>query len=68
MTDPRYNLEEKVAHLLRVQDELSDIVAEQAGRIERLERRIEMLMRREAERDLDAGGSVPLADQRPPHW
>jgi len=25
-------------------------------------------MNREAERELDQGGSVPLADQKPPHW
>jgi SlyX protein len=26
------------------------------------------LMQREAEREADAGGTIPLADQRPPHW
>jgi SlyX protein len=31
-------------------------------------RRIEMLVIREAEREQDASGSVPLADQKPPHW
>jgi len=31
-------------------------------------RRLAMLMEREAGREMDAGGSVPLADQRPPHY
>ncbi|PWG17696.1 SlyX family protein [Salibaculum griseiflavum] len=61
-------LEEKIAHLLRSVDDLSDIIARQEGEIDRLNRRVAMLMQREAEREYDAGDSVPLADQRPPHW
>lgn len=61
-------LEEAVAHLTRVVDELSEVVARQDAEITRLTRRVEQLLRAEAERELDAGGSVPLADQRPPHW
>jgi len=61
-------LEEKIAHLQRLTDELSDVVAAQGEEIAQLTRRIEMLMQREAEREIDAGGSVALADQRPPHW
>lgn len=61
-------LEERIAHLTRMVDDLSDIVADQQGRIELLERRMAMVMQREAERELSEGGSVPLADQRPPHW
>ncbi len=61
-------LEEQVAHLVRTVEELSDVIARQDGEIARLTRRVEMLMNREAERELEAGGSVPLADQRPPHW
>ena len=64
----RQQLEERIAHLLRTTDELSDIVADQQTRIERLERRLATVMQREAERELSEGGSVPLADQRPPHW
>jgi len=62
------SLEETLAHLTRTVDELSDIVARQETEITVLKRRIEMLMGREAERELSEGGSVPLADQRPPHW
>ncbi len=61
-------LEETVAHLTRVVEDLSEVLARQDGEIARLTRRVEMLMQREAEREADAGNSVPLADQRPPHW
>jgi SlyX protein len=61
-------IEEHLAHLARVVDELSEVVARQDAEMARLTRRVEMLMQREAERELDAGGTVPVADQRPPHW
>ncbi len=64
MANGTERLEEKLAHLQRVTDELSDIVAAQRDQIDRLTRRVEMLMQREA----DSGGTVPLADQKPPHW
>ncbi len=60
-------LEEAVAHLTRMAEDLSAIVARQEGEIARLARRVGMLMEREAEREAEGGG-VPLADQRPPHW
>lgn len=62
------HLEELLAHLLRQVDDLSDVIARQDRDIALLTRRVEMLMNREAERELDQGGSVPLADQKPPHW
>ena len=61
-------IEEKIAHLVRNVDELSDIVAAQQDELDRLTRRVEMLMRREAERETDAGGGVVLGDERPPHY
>ena len=61
-------LEEKIAHLTRTVEELSDIVARQETELALAQRRLAMLMEREAGRDLDAGGTVPLADQKPPHW
>ncbi|WP_231878981.1 SlyX family protein [Rhodobacter xanthinilyticus] len=60
--------EEVLAHLTRSVDELSDIVARQAREIERLARAVGLLMEREAEREFAAGGQIPLADQRPPHY
>ncbi|HHI70665.1 MAG TPA: SlyX family protein [Rhodobacteraceae bacterium] len=61
-------LEEQIAHLIRTVDELSDVLARQEGEISRLNRRVQMLMEREAEREADAPGSVVLTDQKPPHW
>ncbi|WP_027262868.1 SlyX family protein [Sedimentitalea nanhaiensis] len=61
-------LEEKVAHLIRAVDELSDIVTAQQAEIDRLTRRVEMLMRREGEREAQSGGGVVLGDERPPHY
>ena len=40
-------IEEQMAHLLRSVDDLSDIVARQQNEIDRLTRRVELLMRRE---------------------
>lgn len=67
MTDTT-ELEEKIAHLTAVVDDLSDVVARQGREIDVLTRRVHMLMEREAEREYEAGGTVPLADQKPPHW
>ena len=60
--------EERIAHLARMVDDLSEVVSRQDSEIARLTRRVEMIMAREAEREYAAGGSVPLADQKPPHW
>jgi SlyX protein len=62
-------MEERLAHLIRGFDELSDVVARQSREIDRLSARVALLMEREAERT--AAGSAdepPPADQRPPHW
>ncbi len=67
MTDTQ-PLEEAIAHLTRQVEELSDVIARQDGEIQVLTRRVEMLMNREAEREVDASGTVAIADQKPPHW
>ncbi|NNK79714.1 MAG: SlyX family protein, partial [Litoreibacter sp.] len=54
-------LEEETAHLTKTVEELSDIVARQEREITLLTNRVRMLMEREAERELDAGGTAPLA-------
>jgi SlyX protein len=59
-------LEERVAHLIRGVDELSDVVARQAGEIAGLERRVRLLMERAAEEE--ALREAPEANVRPPHW
>lgn len=64
-------LEERVAHLMRGLEDLSDVVAKQADAMDRLVRHSAMLMAREAERVAEGeagGGGATLADQRPPHW
>ncbi len=59
-------LEEKVAHLTRAVEDLSDVVARQAGEIAILERRVRLLLERAAEDE--AQGIAPEANVRPPHW
>jgi SlyX protein len=68
MQDRIEKAEEQIAHLARMLEDLSDVVARQETEIARLTRRLGLLMEREAEREMDAGGQIPLADQRPPHW
>jgi len=68
MDDRIQTLEEKLAHLQKVTDELSDVLAQQDTEMARLTRRVEMLMMREAEREAELGGSVTMTDQKPPHW
>ncbi|WP_170460285.1 SlyX family protein [Ruegeria arenilitoris] len=62
------HLEEKVAHLIRTVDDLSMVVAKQQDEIDRLTRRVAMLMQREAERAQEGSGGVILGDERPPHY
>lgn len=63
----RVELEEKVAHLIRGVEDLSDVVAAQAREIDRLGRLVGLLAEREAEREAGAGDAPP-ANVRPPHW
>jgi len=62
------HLEEKIAHLIRTVDDLSDVVARQQTEIAQLTRRVEMLMRREGEREASGSGGVVVGDERPPHY
>ncbi|MBO9465675.1 SlyX family protein [Tropicibacter sp. R15_0] len=67
MTDTTH-LEERIAHLLRVVDDLSDTVARQDKELKVLSDRVLMLMQREAEREAEGGGGIVIGDERPPHW
>ena len=67
MTDRLTGIEERLSHLLRIVDELSDEVHAQGRRIDVLERRVQLLMTREAEREASEA-EAPPADQKPPHW
>ncbi len=60
--------EERIAHLERTVDDLSDIVARQEKEVALLIRRVQILMYREAERVQDLGGGVVIGDERPPHY
>lgn len=62
------SIEEQLAHLTRAVEDLSDIVRTQADQLARLTHRVQRLTEREAEREVEAGAQIPLADQRPPHW
>ena len=68
MSNTPTELQERLAHLERLTDELSEVVARQDAEIARLTRRVEMLMRAEAERQAGEGIAPPVADERPPHW
>lgn len=59
-------LEERIAHLERALDDMSDVVAGQAKQIAVLERRAQMLMERAAAEE--AAGQDAVPNQRPPHW
>ncbi|MEZ5887126.1 MAG: SlyX family protein [Paracoccaceae bacterium] len=60
--------EETLAHLTRTIEDLSEVVARQSREIDALTRRVAMLMERAAEAEAMATGTIPLADQKPPHW
>ena len=62
------HLEEKIAHLTRTLDEVSDIVTQQQKDIDKLNHRVRMLMEREAGREAEGGGGVVFGDERPPHY
>jgi len=68
MTDRTDQLEERIAHLLRAVDDLSDTVARQDSDIALLTRRVATLMEREAMRESEGTGGVVLGDERPPHY
>ncbi|MFN3953046.1 MAG: SlyX family protein [Pararhodobacter sp.] len=61
-------IEEQLAHLARAVDDLSDMLREQGTEIARLKRQLGQLVEREAERDVATGATIPLSDQKPPHW
>jgi SlyX protein len=60
-------LEERVAHLMRAVDDLSDVVAGQAKEIERVWGVVLLVADRAAAREAMAVDG-PAANVRPPHW
>lgn len=63
-----HQLEEVLAHMTRLTEDLSEVIARQDRDLARLTARVDRLTLAEAERQADAPGSIALADQRPPHW
>lgn len=59
--------EERLSHLQRMVDDLSEVVARQDTDIERLKKHLSALIDRERDRDA-ASGSIALGDERPPHY
>ena len=55
-------LEERIAHLTRAVDDLSDVVARQQREVDRLTRLVGLLTEREAEREAQG---MPEANVRP---
>lgn len=62
------SLEEYIAHQQTMLEELNEVIVKLRGEVDILNKRVEMLMLRAAEQEADSNASVPLADQRPPHW
>ncbi|WP_085787335.1 SlyX family protein [Ketogulonicigenium robustum] len=60
-------LEEKIAHLTRMVEDLSDVVHRQDQEIVQLTRRVHFLIEREATREAELM-EAPAANQPPPHW
>ena len=61
-------IEERLAHLERLADDLNEVVARQALELDTLTRRVHILMEREAMREADGTGGIVVGDERPPHY
>ncbi|MEM1100374.1 MAG: SlyX family protein [Pseudomonadota bacterium] len=60
-------IEEKLAHLERLVDDLNAVVTRQDREIATLTARVTLLMEREAAREAEGGGAV-FGEERPPHY
>ena len=61
-------IEERLAHLERMVDELNEVVVKQTIEIDRLTARLQMLLEREAAREAEGSGGVVVGDEPPPHY
>ena len=61
-------LEEQIAHLARMVEELNEVVTKRSAEIDRLTRLVQALGERLNEQQEPGGGSILLADRKPPHW
>jgi SlyX protein len=67
-SDRLTELEIQLAHATRLVEDLNDVVARQSLSIDRLERRVVLLMQRAAEQEADGLSGTLATDQKPPHW
>jgi SlyX protein len=61
-------IEEKIAHLIRAVDDMSEVIARQDQELSKLRKQVDLLIQREAAREADGAGGVVFADERPPHY
>jgi SlyX protein len=61
-------LEIKLSEATKLSEELSDIVAKQANRLDIAERRIQLLMERAAQDEANSSNGITINDNLPPHW
>ncbi|MAD94374.1 MAG: SlyX protein [Rhodobacteraceae bacterium] len=61
------SIEERLAHTIRMAEDLSEVVAEQAKQIIRLEKQMKAVIEM-ARNTAQAEGTVTFGDQLPPHW
>lgn len=63
----RSDIEEELAHLRRMVEDLNGVVVAQGREIDRLSARLARLTEAAAEAEAERSGGVVLSD-RPPHW
>jgi len=61
-------LEIKLSEVTKLSEELSDIIAKQANRLDIAERRIQLLMERAAQDEANSSNGIIINDNLPPHW
>ena len=61
-------LEIKLSEATKLSEELSDVVAQQANRLDIAERRIQLLIERAAQDEANSSNGITINDNLPPHW
>jgi SlyX protein len=61
-------LEERIAHLERMVEELSDVVVTQGRELDRMGRVVEALRQKAVQDSQAQDGGIVMADERPPHY
>ena len=60
-------LEIKLSEVTKLSEELSDIIAKQANRLDIAERRIQLLLERAAQDEDNSSSGITITDNTPPH-